>query len=294
MPSARAWTLHCLLQGEKRDRFPDRIIRELYRKHPEIPPLDRAFIQQLVFGVYRWRARIDWALEKFSRTPLPKLSFHLLSLLRLGAFQILFLDKVPPSAAVNELVALAKSGPSPWTAGMVNAVLRTLVREKESLIYPTPEDPRLYLTITQSHPEWLVKAWFQTLGVRETVRLCEANNRIPPLTLRTNILKITRPALLAQLRDTFHDVETTAYSPIGIRIFQPRRPLQDTPAYRQGLFQIQDEASQMIAFLLDPQPEERILDLCAGFGGKATHLAQLMENRGRILSIDHDPHRFGI
>jgi 16S rRNA (cytosine967-C5)-methyltransferase len=288
MPTAREWALHCLLQGEKIDRFPDRILVELYRQHPEIPPLDRAFIQQLVFGVYRWRARIDWVLEKFSKTPLARLSFNLLGILRLGAFQILFLDKVPASAAVNEAVVLAKSGQAPWTAGMVNGILRTLVREKEILKFPGPEEPVPYLTITQSHPEWLVQVWLQTLGTGETVALGEAHNRIPPLTLRTNTLKITRPALLQQLRKTFADVEATVYSPVGIRISQPRTPLQDIPEYRQGLFQIQDEASQMIAFLLDPQPGESILDLCSGFGGKATHLAQKMENRGSILCLDRD------
>jgi 16S rRNA (cytosine967-C5)-methyltransferase len=288
MPTAREWALHCLLEGEKTDRFPDRILGELYRKHPEIPPLDRAFIQQLVFGVYRWRARIDWVLEKFSKTSLAKLSFPLLGILRLGAFQILFLDKVPVSAAVNEAVGLAKSGPAPWTGGLVNGVLRALVRERETLHFPAAEELRPYLTITQSHPEWLVQVWLQTLGPRETVALCEADNRIPPLTLRTNTLKIARPALLEHLRKTFADVEGTTYSPVGIRISQPRTPLQNLPEYRQGLFQIQDEASQMIAFLLDPQPGESILDLCSGFGGKTTHLAQNMENRGRILALDRE------
>lgn len=288
MPTAREWALHCLLQGEKIDRFPDRILGDLYRQHPEIPPLDRAFIQQLVFGVYRWRARIDWVLEKFSRTRLARLSFPLLHILRLGAFQILFLDKVPASAAVNEAVRLAKSGPAPWTGGLVNGILRALVRGQETLPFPEPEDIVSYLTITQSHPEWLVRVWLEMLGPRDTTALCEAGNRIPPLTLRTNTLKITRPALVDQLRKTLADVEPTSYSPAGIRVSQPRTPLQDIPEYRQGLFQIQDEASQMIAFLLDPQPGESILDLCSGFGGKATHLAQKMENRGSILALDRD------
>ncbi|MBI5585068.1 MAG: 16S rRNA (cytosine(967)-C(5))-methyltransferase RsmB, partial [Deltaproteobacteria bacterium] len=288
MATARKWAFDCLLQSEAMGRFPDRVLGELYGQHPEISPLDRAFIQQLVFGVYRWRARIDWVLEKFSKTPLAKLDFPLLSILRLGAFQILFLDKVPVSAAVNEAVRLAKSGPAPWTGGMVNGILRSLVREKETLSPPTAEDLRPYLTITQSHPEWLTEAWLQTLGPQETIALCEANNQIPPLTLRTNTLKITRPDLLERLRKMFASVEATTWSPVGIRIVQPRAPLQDTNLYRQGFFQIQDEASQLIGFLLDPQPGEKILDLCAGFGGKATHLAQLMENRGRVLSVDRD------
>ena len=132
MLSARDWALTLLVRSQKNDLFPDRMLWELYEKHPDIPSIDRAFIQQLLFGVFRWRSRIDWVLEQCAHAPLKKLSFQTLSILRLGAFQLLFLDKVPPSAAVNESVKLAKSGPTPWTGGLINGILRTLSRIQTS------------------------------------------------------------------------------------------------------------------------------------------------------------------
>ena len=286
MPSARDWVLTLLLRGQKDDLFPDRMLWDLFENHPDIPPIDRAFIQQLLFGVYRWQSRIDWALEQCAHAPLKKLSFQTLSILRLGAFQLLFLDRVPPSAAVNESVKLAKSGPAPWTGGLINGTLRTLSRIKATLTFPAPEDLPGYLTITQSHPLWLVDYWLKTLGSNETKALCDTDNQIPPLNLRVNTLKISREDLLDRLKRQVGQVEPTLFSPVGLRVVQPQAPLHASELYREGLFQIQDEASQLIAYLLDPHPGERVLDLCAGFGGKTTHLAQVMKNQGTILGVD--------
>jgi 16S rRNA (cytosine967-C5)-methyltransferase len=259
---------------------------ELFEKHPEIPSLDRAFIQQLLFGVYRWRSKLDWALEQCLHAPLEKLSFQTLSILRLGAFQLLFLDKVPPSAAVNESVNLAKSGPAPWTSGLINGTLRTLSRRQASLAFPAPENLRNYLIITQSHPAWLVDYWLKTLGPKETRALCEADNRIPPLTLRVNTLKAGREELLDRLKMQVGPGEPTPFSPVGLRVLQAQVPLHAAGLFLEGYYQMQDEASQLITYLLDPRPGERVLDLCAGFGGKTTHLAQVMNNRGSILAVD--------
>jgi 16S rRNA (cytosine967-C5)-methyltransferase len=286
MPSARDWALTLLLRGQKTELFPDRMLWQLYEKHPNIPAIDRAFIQHLLFGVFRWRSRIDWVLEQCVHASLGKLSFRTLSILRLGAFQLLFLDKVPPSAAVNESVKLAKSGPEPWTGGLINGTLRTLCRIQASLAFPAPEDLPAYLTITQSHPLWLVDYWLKNLGSNETVALCEADNRIPPLNLRVNTLRISREDLLDRLKRQVGQVEPTPFSPVGLRVVQPQTPLHASKLYLEGLYQIQDEASQLIAYLLDPHPGERVLDLCAGFGGKTTHLAQVMKNQGTVLGVD--------
>jgi 16S rRNA (cytosine967-C5)-methyltransferase len=286
VPSARNWALSLLLRGQQSDLFPDRLLWDLFEKHPEIPSIDRAFIQQLLFGVYRWRSKIDWALEQCLHAPLKNLSFETLSILRLGAFQLLLLDKVPPSAAVNESVNLAKSGPAPWTGGLINGTLRTLNRRQASLAFPAPEDLRKYLIVTQSHPAWLVDYWLKTLGPKETTALCEADNRIPPLTLRVNTLKAGREELLDRLETEVGPGEPTLYSPVGLRVLQPRVPLHASELFLEGYYQMQDEASQLIAYILDPRPGERVLDLCAGFGGKTTHLAQVMNNRGSILAID--------
>jgi len=281
--------LEVLLSWHRTGTYPDQILRDLLDKNPRITSADRALIFQLVYGVLRWQGKLDWVLKQFSQRPLDKLSLKTLFILRLGVFQLLFLSRIPVSAAVNESVKLAKSGRAPWTANFVNAVLRSLDRGKANLSFPPREDPVSYLAVNFSHPAWLVEHWLELFGLEKTEALCRANNQIPPLFIRVNTLKISRQQLLERFLPKALRVETTFFSPEGIRIEEPERPLVQDALYQQGMFQIQDEASQMIALLIDPQPGERILDLCAGAGGKASHLAQLMNNQGSILAVDFHP-----
>ena len=218
--------------------------------------MDRALTYQLVYGVLRWQGKIDWVLNQFSQRTLEKLSQRTLFILRLGAFQLLFLSRIPVSAAVNESVKLAKSGREPWTANFINAVLRSLDRGREGLSYPSREDPVSYLAVNFSHPVWIVERWLETFGFEKTLALCESNNKIPPYTIRVNTAKITRPQLMKRLEPKSLALEATPYSPVGIRIEGPKRPLIEDDLYQQGFFQIQDEASQIIAPILDPQPGE--------------------------------------
>lgn len=243
----------------------------------------------LVYGVLRWQGKLDWVLEHFSQRPLEKLSVKTLFILRLGAFQLLFLSRIPASAAVNESVKLAKSGRTPWAANFINAVLRSLDRGKEGLSLPLKDDPITYLAVNTSHPTWLVKQWLESWGFEKTQALCQYNNQIPPLTLRNNTLKTDRQELIERLQAAAHRAVPTSFSPLGIRVEEPERPLVQDELCQQGLFQIQDEASQLVGFILDPKPGERILDLCAGAGGKAGHLAQLMKNQGKITAVDLHP-----
>jgi 16S rRNA (cytosine967-C5)-methyltransferase len=246
-------------------------------------------IYQLVFGVLRWQGKIDWILRQVCQRPLDQCSLRTRFILRLGVFQLLFLTRIPPSAAVNEAVRLAKAGRASWTSGLVNAVLRNVIRRKDEIPYPAAGDPAAYLAVHHSHPLWLVQSWLQLWALEKTAALCQANNEIPPYVIRTNTLKISREDLAEQLRPSAKAVEATPYSPEGLKITDPRLPLIQMEAYQKGLFQIQDEASQMIAHLVQPEPGEDILDLCCGFGGKATHMAQRMGNRGRILALDNNP-----
>jgi 16S rRNA (cytosine967-C5)-methyltransferase len=278
-----------LLAWHRTGTYPDQLLRDLLGKNPPIKTLDRALLYQLVYGVLRWQGKLDWVLKQFSQRPLNKLSLKTLFILRLGVFQLLFLSRIPVSAAVNESVKLAKSSRAPWTGGFVNAVLRSLERGKANLLFPSREDPVSYLAVNFSHPAWLVEHWLELFGFEKTEALCQANNQIPPITIRVNTLKIDREQLLERFQPKALGVETTFFSPEGIRIEEPERPLVQDALYQQGLFQIQDEASQMIAPMVDPHPGERILDLCAGAGGKAGHLAQLMNNQGSILAVDFHP-----
>ncbi len=281
--------LQVLLSWHRTGTYPDQLLRDLLDKNPQIKTLDRALLYQLVYGVLRWQGKLDWVIRQFSQRPLDKLSLKTLFILRLGVFQLLFLSRIPISAAVNESVKLAKSSRAPWTGGFVNAILRSLVRGKANLSFPSREDPVSYLAVNFSHPAWLVEHWLELFDFEKTEALCQANNQIPPLSVRVNTLKINREQLLKKFRSKTLGVETTFFSPEGIRIEEPERPLIQDTLYQQGMFQIQDEASQMIAPIVDPQPGERILDLCAGAGGKAGHLAQLMNNQGSILAVDLHP-----
>ncbi len=212
-------------------------------------------------------------------------SIKLKNLLRLGAYQILFLDRVPPSAAVNESVRLAKTLGEKTIAGFVNAVLRAMSRA-ETIQLPDPtQDPILHLSVKYSHPEWLVTRWLARLGPERTAALCAANNEIPPVTVRVNVLRTTRDALAAELSRAGIDVTPCGVSTAGLML-RGVAHLTELPAYERGDFYVQDEAAQLIGFIVAPKPGERILDACAAPGGKSTHLAELMGDRGEITAAD--------
>jgi 16S rRNA (cytosine967-C5)-methyltransferase len=289
MISARAMALQVLLSWQRTGTYPDQLLRDVLEKNLQTKPADRALIYQLVYGVLRWQGKLDWVLQQFSQRPLEKLSLKTLFILRLGAFQLLFLSRIPVSAAVNESVKLAKSGRTPWAANFVNAVLRSLDRGKEDLSFPSIEDPVAYLSVNTSHPTWLIEQWLASWGFEKTQALCRYNNQSPPLTLRANTLKTNRTDLEKNLKGLAARIEPTLFSPLGIRVEEPERPLVQDELFQEGLFQIQDEASQLVAYILDPKPGERILDLCAGAGGKASHLAQLMKDQGSIAAVDLHP-----
>jgi len=289
MTTARAAALRILLDWQRSGQYPDQLLRGLMEQQPDMKASDRALLYQLVYGVLRWQGKLDWVLQQFSRRPLKKLSSKTLAILRLGAFQLLFLSRIPVSAAVNEAVKLAKSGRTPWAADFINAVLRTLDREKDKISFPSSDVPLDYLTIQTSHPSWLIKQWLTIWGFEKTEAFCQTNNRIPPQTLRVNTLKIDRQGLLERFAGKADQTRPTPFSPVGIWVEEPAQPPGQGELYGQGFYQIQDEASQLIAYLLDPKPGERVLDLCAGAGGKATHLGQLMDNQGTILAVDLHP-----
>jgi 16S rRNA (cytosine967-C5)-methyltransferase len=289
MANARIIALEVLLDWQRIGTYPDQLLRDRLERNRDMPAVDRALSYQLVYGVLRWLGKLDWILQQFSTRSLEKLSVKTLMILRLGAFQLLFLSRIPPSAAVNESVNLAKTGRAPWTASFVNAVLRSLDRGKEDLSFPSREEPVPHLSVNYAHPAWLVKEWLDTWGFEKTEDLCQANNQVPSPVLRTNTLKTERPRLLGSLQAKALRATPTSFTLEGIHIEAPDHPLVQDDLFRQGLFQIQDEGSQMITYILDPRPGERILDLCAGAGGKTTHLAQRMRDQGTILAVDLHP-----
>jgi len=246
---------------------------------------DRGLFAELVFGVLRRQGTLDHILGQLLDQSLGKLEPQVLILLRLGLYQLVYLDRIPDSAAVNETVNLTKQA-VPRASGLVNAVLRNYLRRKETITFPDPlTAPAASIAARHSHPLWLVNQWLEQLGPEETELLAEASSRQPPLTLRTNTLLTSRAELLQRFTDNGIAAASCHYSPDGIHI-EGRHHIPGLPGFREGLFAVQDEASQLAGFLLGAQAGERILDSCAAPGGKATHLAQLMENRGELLAMD--------
>ena len=203
---------------------------------------------------------------------------------------MLFLDKVPVSAAVNTATELSKDHGK--KSGYVNGLLRNLDRKRAAIVGPDPDDPVKGLSVLHSHPEWLVRRWVKRFGEETAERLLRENNRPAPLVVRTNTLKTTRDRLKASLEAEGAAAVETAYSTVGLEILSSPG-LRSLTAYAKGWFMVQDQAAQLISLMLGPRPGETVLDACAAPGGKATHLAELMENNGSLIALESDQGRLG-
>jgi 16S rRNA (cytosine967-C5)-methyltransferase len=285
--NARTLAYQLLLHADRNLSHPDRLIRTMLERHPHWDDRERALFTELVYGVLRWQGRLDWHIDQLSSTKSHKILPAIRVLLRLGLYQILFLDRIPHHAAVNEAVKLARATQPAHLAGFVNGILRTAIRLDNAWNWPSPESqPAEYLAVTMAHPVWLVNRWVQELGLAETQSLCAANNRVAPMVLRINPLRADAEKVFNWCRDRGVRAEASPVLPGAIRLSGIRQDFGASEIHRQGWVQIQDEASQMVAQLVAPQPGERVLDLCSGFGAKATHLAVLMGNRGSIEAVD--------
>jgi len=270
----------------------DHFIEEFETQASGLSKPDRALFNALTHGVLRWRGRLDWMIRYFSATPFRKITLPVRNVLRLGLFQIIHLDRIPVSAAVNTTVELSKTVAASWTSRFVNGVLRTAAREYNSVPFPDPdEDPVGWLTASKSIPEWLARRWLARFDMPETIRLCDAINAVPPVTLRTNTLRTTRENLMAAISPHCRIIEPCDYSPEGIGLSGLDIGIHHLDDFKTGGFQVQDEAAQLIGHFLAPEPGEQVLDACAGLGGKTGHIAQLMHNRGRIQAMEISRHK---
>ena len=247
---------------------------------------DRALLTELIYGTLRWRGNIDAHLSQQLSRSLADTDAFVRNLLRLTVYQLFFLDKIPDYAAVNEAVELAKRHRGSKTGGFVNGVLRNLLRQKQNPTKTKADDHSVTtLAAEYSHPEWLVRRWLDEFGRREAGALMLANNQRAPLVLRVNRLKSSREELLARLLGQAMAASATPWSPDGI-ILESGGAVENLPGFAEGLFQVQGESSQLVAYLLAPSPGERILDACAAPGGKTTHIADLMTDSGELIALD--------
>ena len=253
-------------------------------RNEKFSDLDRKFCTELVYGTVKAGASLDWKIEKYLRCPLNKVDDKTLAVLRVGFYQIFFLDRVPNSAAVNESVELSKSFCGIGASKFVNGVLRSAVRQPRKSDFTTGSDVNS-LALQTFHPVWLVKLFADEFGLDATKKILDFDNTDPPLCLRVNALKTTRDNLLDALKIFGLKATPSTLAPEGI-ICHGHSALDNFQALRAGLCQVQDESSMTAARILNPTAGDFVIDCCAAPGGKATHLAELMLNRGKIIAAD--------
>ncbi len=290
--TARARAIAVLEQWEEQTVSIDLLLeRELRR--PFNDPRDGQLCRALVYGTVRWLGYLDWVLARYSKHPLKKMKPMTRQTLRTGCYQLLFMDRIPASAAINEAVGILKANGQPrWLTGFVNGVLRRINREQDSLPVPCRsgqqgiEEYDLF-----SHPRWLYERWCRRLGLERTTQICLANNRQAALSLR--VIGVAREDYLEKLAQAGIAAKKSLYATQAVVLEEYKGLVSELPGYDTGAFQVQDEAAQLATGLMgDLLPAGRYLDGCAGLGGKTTHLAEMLPPDATLLAVEPEQHRY--
>lgn len=283
--TVREAVLDILFQTETRSGYLNLVFMETMKREG-FSSADIGFAKELVFGVYREKLLLDYVIRSHSSLRLKKIEPKILHLLRMGVYQIYFMDKVPDHAAVSESVALAKKCSRGRTPGFVNAILRSVLRTKDAKpeidLSSLQKNPVQYLSVKYSYPEPLVSFFLNTFGTRAEALLA-AGNQTPDLCVRVNTLKHTRDDMIEKLQNSGIEVEKTPYTDCGLYLFGADE--KKRAAFAED-FTVQDQSSQFVALSLAPEPGDVVLDLCSAPGGKTTHIAELMKNEGSVYAFD--------
>ena len=281
---ARKTALLSLTEWESGDRNID-VVLERRLAGANLDGRDTALAQNLTYGVLRWKGRLDWVLDRYVKGGLTSLPVPIRNALRLGLYQIDYLDRIPPRAAVNESVELAKEFGHRGTAGLVNAVLRNILTSLRPDYPDMRKDPVGHISVVYSHPKVLVERWIARYGVEMTVVFCEYNNEVPRLVARTNGLSATTPALARALKSEGRETRPGRYFDECLEILTGG-DVSGLDCFKTGMMQIQDESTLLAVRLLDPRPGEDIIDMCAAPGGKTTYIAERMLGEGTIKAFE--------
>ncbi len=281
----RGTSVKILNRVERTDSYLDKLMDNELRSN-EFNDFDKSLLMEIVHGVLRWQSKLDWVLNGFFHGNFSKAEVTVRNTLRSALYQILFLDKVPDFAAVNEAVEFIKRIRGEKAGGLVNGVLRNIIRNKEGIHYPDVQnDAALYLSTMYSFPLWMVKRWMNRFGYYETEKLLEAQNQKPGLTLRVNTLKTTVEDFMKMFELNNIPSERSNYLPMFLRTSSLAN-ISQTEIFRRGFFTVQDESAGLAAQLLDVKPGDRVIDLCSAPGGKTTFFGEMMKNQGEIVAVD--------
>ena len=284
-----AFKILCDIEIEK--NYSNMAINKIF-KNEKVSDKDKGLATELVYGVIENRKYLDFIINKLSKIKVKKMSSFVKIILRMGTYQILFLDKIEDHAAVNETVKLASKYDGK-SKGFVNAILRNEIRQKRTIKYIDIEDPIRRLAVKYSYQQWIVEDWVKNFGIEFAEELLEALNERPDLYVRTNTLKMDRDSLLKEFEK--EEIKASrALLPEEAIMVENFKGIESSRLYKEGLFTVQDISSMLVAKVVAPKEGDMVLDVCSAPGGKSTHMAEIMKNTGKVVSRDVFEHKIKV
>ena len=289
MPNPRNVALQVLLKIENDKAYSNIALNNAIREN-KLKGVDSAFVSALVYGVLERQITLDYIIKQYSKIPLRKIETKIKLILRMGVYQLVYMDKIPDSAAVNECVNLAKKHRLQKSAGFINGILRSITRAEQRLVLPDTDDKIYCLSVKYSAPQELIRLWQKSYGADNAEKLLQSLSGRPKMCARVNTLKTNADALIEKLEAEGVGCEKSELIENAL-ILTRTGSIENLSAYKEGLFHIQDLSSQLCVSFLDPKPRDVVLDVCSAPGGKAATAAQYMQNRGKIYACDLYDHK---
>lgn len=287
----REIALKILYKIDKEDAYSNIELNEQIKQNRKnLTEKDIGLISEIVYGVTTWRLTLDEIIKKYSKIKIKKISPWILNILRMGIYQIIFLDKIPKSAAVNESVNLAKRYGHASSSNFVNAILRKIEKNDYEEFFKIEDDIER-ISKTTSMPKWIVEELMKSNDEKEVEQICKNSNIKPKVTIRVNTLKINKQELIERLKEKNTECKETAEKLDDFLILEKIKNIENIDEFKKGYFTIQDISAGQTARILNPQPGELVLDACSAPGGKTTYMAELMKNKGKIEAWDIHEHR---